>query len=75
VWWGSEDGGDIPVAGVPENDGKVARKLLRVDVVLVVSSMRAKRWRSGGTTARRNGGGGRVHRCCGPGGVDAREWN
>jgi hypothetical protein len=63
VWWGSEDGSGIPVAEVPEKDGEVARKLLRVDVVLVVSSVRAKRWRSGGTTASRNGG------------VDAREWN
>jgi hypothetical protein len=40
---------------VPENDGEVARKLLRVDVVLVVSSVRAKRWRSGGTTTRLSG--------------------
>jgi hypothetical protein len=72
---GSEDGGGVPVVGVPESDGKVARKLLRVDVVRMVSSVRAKRWRSGGTTASRNGGGGRVHWRCGPGGVDAREWN
>jgi hypothetical protein len=48
---GSEDDGSIPVAGLPENDGEAARKLLRVDVVLVVSSVRAKRWRSGRTTA------------------------
>jgi hypothetical protein len=53
---GSEDGGGIPVAGVLENDGEVARKLLRVDVVLVVSSMTAKRWRSVGTTTRPSGG-------------------
>jgi hypothetical protein len=30
----------------------VVRQLLRVEVVLVVSSMRAKRGRSGGTTAK-----------------------
>jgi hypothetical protein len=36
----------------------VARKLLRVDVVLMVSLVRAKRGRSVGTTARPSGGGG-----------------
>jgi hypothetical protein len=36
----------------------VARKLPRVDVVLVVSSVRAKRERSGGMTVTPNGGGG-----------------
>jgi hypothetical protein len=36
----------------------VARKLPRVDVVLVVSSVRAERGRSVGTTARPSGGGG-----------------
>jgi hypothetical protein len=35
---------------------KVARKLPRVDVVLVMSSVRAERGRSGGTTARPSGG-------------------
>jgi hypothetical protein len=70
VWRGSEHGGSVSVAGVLENNGKVARKILRVDVVLVVSSMRAKRWRSGGMTMSRNGGGGRVHRRYGPGAVD-----
>jgi hypothetical protein len=55
---GSEDGDGVLVAGVLENDGEVARKLLQVDVVLVVSSVRAKRWRTGGTTARPNGGDG-----------------
>jgi hypothetical protein len=75
VWRGSKDGGGVSVAGVLENNGEVASKLLRVDVVLVVSSVRAKRWRSGGTTASKNGGGERVHRRCGPGGVNAREWN
>jgi hypothetical protein len=53
----------------------VAGKLLRVDVVRVVSSVKSNRGRSSGTTASRNGGGGRVHRRCGPGGMDAREWN
>jgi hypothetical protein len=42
-------GGGVPAAGVQEGDGKVARKLLRVDVVLVVSSVRVKRRRSVGT--------------------------
>jgi hypothetical protein len=55
---GSKDGDGVSVARVPENDEEVARKLLRVDVVLVVSSVRAKRWRSGGTTVRPNGGDG-----------------
>jgi hypothetical protein len=48
----------VPVAGVQEDDGKVARKLLRLDVVLVESSVRAKRRRSVGTTVRPSGGGG-----------------
>jgi hypothetical protein len=43
---------------VQEDDGKVAKKLLRVDVVLVVSSVRAKRGRSIGTTVRPSGSGG-----------------
>jgi hypothetical protein len=43
---------------VQEGDGKVARKLLRIDVVLVVSSVRTKRGRSAGTTVRPSGGGG-----------------
>jgi hypothetical protein len=53
----SRGGGSVPAAGVQEGDGKVARKLLHVDVVLVVSSMRAKRERSVGTTVRPSGGG------------------
>jgi hypothetical protein len=36
----------------------VARKLLHVDVVLVVSMVRAKRGRSVGMTVSRDGGGG-----------------
>jgi hypothetical protein len=43
---------------VQEGDGKVARKLLRVDVVLVVSSLRAKSGQSARTTVRPSGGGG-----------------
>jgi hypothetical protein len=43
---------------VQEGDWKVATKLLRVDVVLVVSSVRAKRGQSLGTTVRLSGGGG-----------------
>jgi hypothetical protein len=68
---------------VPECDVEVARKLLRVDVVVVVSSVRAKKRRSGGTTARPSGGttvrpsggDGRAHRRRGSGCVGAREWN
>jgi hypothetical protein len=51
-------GGGVPAVGVQEGDGKMARKLLRVDVVLVVSSMRAKRGRSIGMSVRPSGGGG-----------------
>jgi hypothetical protein len=40
---------------VQEGAEEVARKLPRVDVVLVVSSVRAKRGRSGGTMARPSG--------------------
>jgi hypothetical protein len=54
----SQGGGDVPTAGVQEGDGKVARKLLRVDVVLMVSSVRVKRGRSVGTMARPSDGGG-----------------
>jgi hypothetical protein len=72
---GSEDGGGVLVAGVPESDGEVARKLLREDVVLMVSLLRAERWRNIGTAASRSGGGGRAHRRGGPSCVGAREWN
>jgi hypothetical protein len=58
-----QGGGGVPVAGVQEGDRKVARKLLRVDVVLVVSSVRAKRGRSVGTTVSPSGGGGQDCRC------------
>jgi hypothetical protein len=33
----SESGGGVPVAGMQEGNGKMARKFLRIDVVLVVS--------------------------------------
>jgi hypothetical protein len=59
----SRGDGGIPAAEVQEGDGKVARKLLRIDVVLVVSSVRAKRGRSVGTTMRPSGGGGQDCRC------------
>jgi hypothetical protein len=57
-----------------EGDRKVARKLLRVDVVLVVSLARAKRGRSIKTTVRPNGGGGEDRRRGVLGGVNARGW-
>jgi hypothetical protein len=41
------NGGGVPVAEVQEGGEEVARKLLRVDV-LVVSSVRSKRGWSGG---------------------------
>jgi hypothetical protein len=72
---GSEDGGGVLVAGVLESDGEVAGNFLREDVVLMVSLLRAERWRSAGMAASRSGGGGRAHRRRGPGCVGAREWN
>jgi hypothetical protein len=53
----SRGGSGVPAAGVQEGGKEVARKLPRVDVVLVVSSVRAKRGRSGGTTVTLNSGG------------------
>jgi hypothetical protein len=47
----------IPAARVQEGGKEVARKLPRIDVVLVVSSMRAKKGQSGGTKVRPSGGG------------------
>jgi hypothetical protein len=61
------DDDGVPVAGVPEDGGEVARKLPRDDVVLVVCLAGAESWRSGGTTARLSGGGARAHWCCGLG--------
>jgi hypothetical protein len=58
----SRGGGGIPAARVQEGSKEVARKLPRIDVVLVVSSVRAKRGRSSGTTARPSGGGGQDRR-------------
>jgi hypothetical protein len=52
------NGSSVPMAGVQEGGEEVARKLLRVVVVLVVSSMRSKRGRSGGTTMKSIGDGG-----------------
>jgi hypothetical protein len=60
------DGDGVPVAGVPEGGGKVARKFPRGDVVLVVCLAGAKRRWSAGTTARPSGGGARAHRRGGP---------
>jgi hypothetical protein len=55
---GAPRGGDgVPVAGVPEGGGEVARKLPRGDVVLVVCSAGAERQWSVGTTVRPSGGG------------------
>jgi hypothetical protein len=70
----SESGGGVPTAGMQEGDGKVARKLLRVDVVLVVSLVRAKRGWSVGTTVRPTGGGGEDRRRGVLGGVNLRGW-
>jgi hypothetical protein len=52
----------------------VARKLPHVDVVLVVSLVRAQRGRSSGTTVTPNGGGEKDRRCSVLGGVSARGW-
>jgi hypothetical protein len=57
-----------------EDDGKVSRKLLRVDVVLVVNLSRAKRGRSVGTMVSPSGGGGEDHRRGVLCGVKARGW-
>jgi hypothetical protein len=62
----SQGGGGIPEAGVQEGSEEVARNLPCVDVVLVMSSVRAKRGWSGGTTVTQNGGI--------LGGVSARGW-
>jgi hypothetical protein len=54
----SERGDGVSADGMQEGNGKVARKLLRVDVVLVVSLSRGKRGQSVGTTVSPSGGGG-----------------
>jgi hypothetical protein len=58
----SRGGSGVPAAGVQEGGEEVARKLLRVDVVVVVSSVRAKRGWSGRTMARPSGGDGQNDR-------------
>jgi hypothetical protein len=68
----SESGSSNPAAGMQVGDGKVARKLLRVDVVLVVSLARAKRGRSVRTMVRPSGGGGEDRWCGILGGINAR---
>jgi hypothetical protein len=70
----SESGGGVPAARMQEGDRKVARKLLRVDVVLVVILARAKRGRSVGTTVRPSGGGGEDCQRSVLGVVSARGW-
>jgi hypothetical protein len=59
------DGDGIPVAGVSEGGGEVARKLPHDDVVLVVCLAGAERRQSAGTVARPSGGRARAHRRCG----------
>jgi hypothetical protein len=67
VGGGAPRGGDgVPVAGVPEGGGELARKLPRGDLVLVVCLAGAERQRNVGTTARPSGGGARAHRRGGP---------
>jgi hypothetical protein len=61
------DDGGVPVAGVQESSGEVARKLPRDDVMLVVCLAGAERRRSVGTMARPSGGGARAHRRYGSG--------
>jgi hypothetical protein len=51
------DGDGVPVAGVPEGGGEVARELLRNDVVLRVCLAGAKRQWIDGTTVRPSSGG------------------
>jgi hypothetical protein len=70
----SKGGIGVPAVGVQEGDGKMAGKLLRVDEVLVVSSVRAKRGRSIGTTVKLSGGGGQDCRRRRSSGVSARGW-
>jgi hypothetical protein len=70
----SKSGGGVPAVRMQEGDGKVARKLLRVDVVLVVSLARAKTGQSAGTTVRPSGGGGEDRRRGVLGGANSRGW-
>jgi hypothetical protein len=70
----SRGGGGVLAAGVQEGGEEVAIKLPRVYVVLVVSSVRAKRGRSGLTTVTPNGGGEEDRRRSVLGSVSARGW-
>jgi hypothetical protein len=70
----SQGGGGVPVAGVQEGGKEVARKLSRIDVVLVVSSVRAKRGSSSGKTVRLSDGGEEDRQRGVLGGVSARGW-
>jgi hypothetical protein len=69
-----ESGGGVSAVGMQEGDGKVARKLLRVDVVLVVSLARAKRGQSIEAMVRPSGGGGEDRRRSVLGSVNVRGW-
>jgi hypothetical protein len=51
------NGDGVPVAGVPEGGGEVARELPRDDVVLMVCLAGARMQWITGTTARPSGGG------------------
>jgi hypothetical protein len=70
----SESSGGVPAVKMQEGNGKVARKLRCVDVVLVVSLARAKRGWSIGTTVRPSGGGGEDRQRGVLGGVNVRGW-
>jgi hypothetical protein len=70
----SRGGGGVPVAGVQEGDEEVARKLPRVDVVLVVSLVRAERGRNVWMTVKPSGGSGQDCRRGVLCGVSVRGW-
>jgi hypothetical protein len=69
------DGNGVPVAGVPEGSGEVARQLLRDDVVLVVCLAGTRRQWIAGTTARPSGGGSSSSQALWSGRSGARERN
>jgi hypothetical protein len=62
------------MAGVQDGGEEVARKLPHVDVMLVVSSVRAERGRNVWTMVKPSGGGGQDCRRGVLGGVSARGW-
>jgi hypothetical protein len=70
-WWGGSGfhrrrwRHDVLLAGVSEGCEEAARKLLRVDVVLLVCLAGARRRCIGGSTVRPSGGEVRAHRRCG----------